>query len=276
MKEYKKPSPILMIIALVAVVIQMYPLVYLFNFSLLKNSDFFVSGLLKIPAPPQWINYVNAWVNGNVPMFMLNSVIVCTITIIVTLFLVITLSYAFVKMQWKGRGLLFIIMLMGMMIPAHTTLIPNYIVFQNLGIRDTYFSMLIPYIAFNVPFGVFMMSGFMKGIPNSLIEAAEIDGCGTFKVIFELVAPLTKPAMASIGITTFLSCWNEFVMAATFLSSETYKTLPLSIVKFTTEHGQDLASQFAVMSISALPCVIIFCLFSEKITAGIMAGAVKE
>lgn len=255
--------------------VQVYPIIYLIDFSFLKTSDFYVSGLFKWPSSPQWGNYVNAWTNGKVPRFFLNSVVVCTVSIAVTLFLVLTLSYAFVKMQWRGRKLLFGLMLLGMMIPPHTTLIPNYSLYESLGIRDGYLSMIIPYIAFNVPFGLFLMAGYLKTIPDSIIESAKIDGCGTFQTIFSITGPLTKPALSSIGITTFLNCWNEYVMASTFLSKDTYKTLPLSITKFTTEHGADLASQFAVMSIVAIPAIIVYFAFSEKITEGIMAGSVK-
>ena len=266
---------VVLIIFIIMAGLQLYPIIYLFDFSLVKTSDFYVSGLFKIPDPPQWINYENAIVQGNVPHFFLNSLIVCVVSIAVTLLLVLTLSYAFVKMQWRGRKLLFGIMLLGMMIPPHTTLIANYNLYEALGIRDTYLSMIIPYIAFNVPFGLFLMAGYLKTIPDSIIESAKIDGASTFQTIFKVIGPLTRPALSSIGITTFLNCWNEYVMASTFLSKDTYKTLPLSITKFTTEHGADLASQFAVMSIVAIPAIIVYFAFSEKITEGIMAGSVK-
>lgn len=275
MKKTHVYNKVLLILFILISVVQIYPIIYLIDFSLLKTSDFYVSGLFKLPSPPQWENYVNAWVNGKIPRFFFNSVVVCTVSIGVTLFLVLTLSFAFQKMQWKGRKLLFSIMLLGMMIPPHTTLIANYNLYETLGIRDTYFSMIIPYIAFNVPFGLFLMAGYLKTIPDSIVESAKIDGCGTFQIIFQIMGPLTKPALASIGITTFLNCWNEYVMASTFLGQDTYKTLPLSITKFTTEHGADLASQFAVMSIVAIPAIVVYIAFSEKITEGIMAGSVK-
>lgn len=256
-------------------VIQLYPLIYLFDFSLLENSDFYVSGIFKVPNPPQWNNYVRAWVDGNVPRFMINSIVVCAVSISVTLLIVLTSSFVFVKMEWPGRRFFFWLMLLGMMIPAHTTLLANYSLYEALGIRDTYLSMIIPYIAFNVPFGLFLMSGYLKTIPTSMIESAQIDGCGTFRVIFSIIGPLTKPALSSIGITTFINCWNEYVMASTFLSKDTYKTLPLSITKFTSEHGADMAAQFAVMAIVAIPAIIVYFMFSEKITEGIMAGAIK-
>lgn len=275
MKKNSIYNRVLYIIFVVIALIQVYPIIYLVDFSFLKTSDFYVSGLFKWPSDPQWDNYVNAWINGKIPRFFLNSVIVCTVSIAVTLFLVLTLAFAFNKIEWKGRKLLFSIMLLGMMIPPHTTLIANYSLYESLGIRDTYLSMMIPYIAFNVPFGLFLMTGYLKTIPDSIIESAKIDGCGTFQIIFSILAPLTKPALSSIGITTFLNCWNEYVMASTFLSKDTFKTLPLSITKFTTEHGADLASQFAVMSIVAIPAIIVYFVFSEKITEGIMAGSVK-
>lgn len=275
MKQKKIYTRMVFVVFIIIALIQVYPLIYLFDFSLLQNNDFYVSGIFKIPDPPQWINYAKAWITGNVPKFMFNSLVVCVVSIAATLFLVLTMSYIFVKMEWKGRKFFFWMMLLGMMIPPHTTLIANYSLYETMGIRDTYFSMIIPYIAFNVPFGLFLMAGYLKTIPTSMIESAQIDGCGVFKTIFAIIGPLTKPALSSIGITTFINCWNEYVMASTFLSKDTYKTLPLSITKFTSEHGADLAAQFAVMAIVAIPAIVIYVLFSEKITEGIMAGAVK-
>jgi raffinose/stachyose/melibiose transport system permease protein len=270
----RRKWPLILVFGAIALV-QLYPLVYMFDFSLLRNADFFVSGLFKWPDPPQWGNYVRAWFDGEVPRYLLNSVIVCTVVIIVSLFLVLTLSYPLVKMRWRGQKIMMGVMLLGMMLPIHITLIPNYTLYQSLGIRDSFLSMIIPYVAFNVPFGLFLMAGYLRTIPDSIIESAQVDGCGTYRIIFWIVAPMTTPALASIGITTFLNCWNEFIMATTFLSSDDYKTLPLSVMKFTSEHGQDLASQFAVMALSALPAIIIYFAFSEKITSGIMAGALK-
>lgn len=275
MFDKRRHTGILIAIFGVIALVQLYPLIYLFDFSLLQTSDFFVSGLFKWPSPPQWINYTRAWFDGDVPRYFVNSVIVCAVTIAVSLFLVLTLSYPLVKMKWPGRKFVMMLMLLGMMLPIHTTLIPNYTFFEALGIRDSYLSMIIPYVAFNVPFGLFLMAGYLRTIPDSIIEAAQIDGCGTYRIIFWIIAPMTSPALASIGITTFLNVWNEFIMASTFLSSDTYKTLPLSIMKFTSEHGSDLASQFAVMALSAIPAIVVYFLFSEKITSGIMAGAEK-
>lgn len=273
-QKRKRTWPLVVIFAVIALV-QLYPLIYLVDFSLLQNADFFVSGLFKWPDPPQWGNYVRAWVDGEVPRYFLNSVIVCVVTIVISLFLVLTLSYPLVKMNWRGRQIVMGAMLLGMMLPIHTTLIPNYSFYQALGIRDSYLSMIIPYVAFNVPFGLFLMAGYLRTIPDSIVEAAQVDGCGIYRIIFQIIAPMTTPALASVGITTFLNCWNEFIMASTFLSSNDYKTLPLSIMKFTSEHGQDLASQFAVMTLSAVPAIVVYFAFSEKITNGIMAGAVK-
>lgn len=270
-----KKRILLTIIFTVICLFQLYPLIYLFNFSLLKNTDFYVSGFFKIPDPPQWINYAKAWTTGQVPKFALNSIIVSAASVIITLYLVLTLSYIFTKMKWKLRKSFLWMIIIGMMIPPHTTLLANYSFYEFLGIRDSYLSMIIPYVAFSVPFGVFLMTGFMKTVPSAMIESAQIDGCGTYRIIFQIVGPLTKPALSSVGITTFIFCWNEFVMASTFLSKDTFKTLPLSVAKFTSEHGADLASQFAVMSIIAIPAIVVYIIFSNQITEGIMAGSIK-
>lgn len=255
--------------------IQLFPLIWVLDFSLLNNSDLFVSGILKWPSDPQWQNYVVAWTRGKIPEFFFNSILVCGITVFVTIYLSLTLSYACIRMKWKLSGFFLTIILMGMMIPVHTTLLPNFLVFNKIKIIDSYWALIIPYIAFSLPMGVFIMTGFLESVPKSLEESAIMDGCGIYGIIFRLILPLTKPALVTITIMTFLSCWNEFIMAATYLSSETYKTLPFSIIKFTSEFGTNYAYQFAVMSLSSLPALLIYIILNKHITKGIMMGAVK-
>lgn len=123
--------------------------------------------------------------------------------------------------------------------------------------------------------GVFIMTGFLPSIPKSIEESAIMDGCNIYQIIFRIILPLTKPAIVTITIMTFLNCWNEFIMAATYLVSERCKTLPFSIVKFTSEFGTNYAYQFAVMTLSSLPALIIYIVLNKQITKGIMFGAVK-
>jgi raffinose/stachyose/melibiose transport system permease protein len=274
-KVNKKGRNLIIIIMSLVAFCQLFPLIWLFDFSLCKSGDLFASGILKWPNPPQFGNYVRAWVDGKFLQFLLNSVIVTGVTIIVTAFLALTLGYAFTRMQWKFKKIFLNLILLGMMIPIHATLLPNFIVFNKIGLNDSYLALILPYIAFSMPISIFIMTGFMESIPKSLEESAVLDGCGIYGVIFRIIAPITKPAIVSVAILTFLSSWNEFIMAVTYLSSDKFRTLPFSVMNFAGQYSSDYAIQFAVMALTALPALLVYILFNEQITKGVTAGAVK-
>ncbi len=275
--EKMKKTQNAVVIAILSVIafVQFFPLVWVVDFSLNKSGDLFVSGILKWPSEPQFQNYVIAWTRGKIPQFFFNSTVVCLATVLLTLYLSLTLSYAFMRMKWKFNGFFFALIMLGMMIPVHTTLLPNFMVFNKIGIMDSYLALILPYAAFSIPMGVFIMTGFLNTLPKALEESAVMDGCGTYRTIFSIILPVTKPALVTVAILTFLSCWNEFIMAATYLSSERYKTLPFSVIKFTSEFGANYAYQFAVMTLCSLPALIVYIFLNEQITKGIMVGALK-
>jgi raffinose/stachyose/melibiose transport system permease protein len=274
MDRYKKMG-IYILLPLVALG-QLFPLIWLTDFSLLKSGDFYSSEILKWPSVPQWHNYFVAWTDGKVPHYLMNSLIVTGSTIVLTVFLSLTLGYAFTRMRWKLSGFFLIIILLGMMIPIHATLLPNFMVFGKLGITDSYIALILPYTAISVPFGTFIMTGFLESIPVALEESAVMDGAGIYRIIFQVILPLTKAASVTIIVTTFLSCWNEFIMAATYLSSEIFKTLPFAVMNFAGQYASDYGAQFAVMTLTSIPALLIFIIFSEQITKGVTVGAVKE
>jgi raffinose/stachyose/melibiose transport system permease protein len=185
------------------------------------------------------------------------------------------MGYAFIRMKWKMKGFFLTAVLLGMMIPIHATLLPNFLTFRVLGLLDTYQGLIIPYVAFSMPLGVFVMTGFLESIPRALEESAVIDGCGIFGIIFRIIFPLTKPAVITIIIMTFLNTWNEFIMAVTYLSKETLRTLPFSVWNFAGQYASNYSVQFAVMTLTAIPAIIIYILLNEHITKGITLGAVK-
>ena len=254
---------------------QLFPLVWLLTFSLNTSSDLYGKYILKWPSPPQWENYVKAWVNGKIFQYFINSLIVVTATIVISTVLILLLSYAFTRMKWKLRGLLFDLILLGLMIPIHVTLLPNFVTFGWVGIRDSYLGLIVPYVAFALPFGVFLLTSFIESLPISLEEAAVIDGANIWQIVFGIIFPLTKPAIITIVVTTFLNSWNEFIMASVYLTRDSLRTLPFAVYNFMGQYSADYAPQFAVMALTALPSILIYIFLNEQMTKGIMLGAVK-
>ncbi len=256
-------------------IIQLFPFLWVVNFSLVKDSEVFGTSIFKMPNPPMWENYMVAWRDGNVFRYSLNSLLVTSVTIMITVFLSLTLGYAFCRMKWRFRSMFLTMIMLGMMIPIHTTLIPNFLIYSKIGLTNSYWGLIIPYSAFALPLGVYLMTGFMASIPRSLEEAAVVDGCGIYRIIIQIVLPITKPAVVTIAVITFLSCWNEFIIAATYLNNESLRTLPFSVFNFTGQYSSRYAVQFAVMTLSAIPALIFYAILNEQITKGVTMGAVK-
>ena len=188
----KKINNIIIVAIMVAFAIgQLFPLVWLIDFSLNRSGDLFVSGILKWPDPPQWDNYYVDWTQGKVGMYLINSTVVTTVTIVVTVVLSLTLAYAFSRMRWKMSGFVMTLMLLGMMIPIHATLLPNFFTFKALGLTDSYLGLIIPYIAVSLPMGIFLMNGFIHSVPKALEESAFMDGCGVYGIIFKIILPMS-------------------------------------------------------------------------------------
>ena len=274
-KRKKITKPILWIVLIIVAVIQIFPLIWLLDFSLASSSEMFTNGLLIIPKKIQWDNYVKAFVDGNFLWYLKNSVLINGLAVLLVIVVSIMSAFACRRMKWKLSMFVKTLLLMGLMIPIHATLLPNYKIYSQLGLTDTIWALLIPYVAFSLPQGLFLMTRFMESIPVELEEAAVMDGCGIYRIIFQIITPMLKSSIATVAIMTFLNNWNEFMMASTYLSSDKWKTLPFSVLEFTGEYSSNYAVQFAVMALTAAPAVIVYIILNKHLTKGVAMGAVK-
>lgn len=274
-KENKIGKVILWIVLIAVAVVQLFPLIWLVDFSLGSSNEMFTNGLLIIPEKIRWDNYVKAFVDGNFLHYLRNSILINTLAVILVVIISIMAAFACQRMKWKLSGLVSTLLVMGMMIPIHATLLPNYKIYNMLHLTDTLWALLIPYVAFSLPQGMFLMTGFIQAAPKELEEAAVMDGCGIYRIVFQIITPILKPSIATVAIMTFLNNWNEFMMASTYLSTPKWKTLPFSVLEFTGEYSSNYAVQFAVMALTAAPAVIVYIVLNKHITKGVAMGAVK-
>lgn len=274
-KKKKLSKPILYVILIIVAVIQIFPLIWLLDFSLASSSEMFTNGLLVMPKKIQWGNYVKAFVDGNFLWYLKNSILINGLAVLLVIVVSIMSAFACRRMKWKLSIFVKTLLLMGLMIPIHATLLPNYKIYSRLGMTDTIWALLIPYVAFSLPQGLFLMTSFMESIPVELEEAAVMDGCGIYRILFQIITPMLKSSIATVAIMTFLNNWNEFMMASTYLSSDKWKTLPFSVLEFTGEYSSNYAVQFAVMALTAAPAVIVYIILNKHITKGVAMGAVK-
>jgi raffinose/stachyose/melibiose transport system permease protein len=254
---------------------QLFPLLWVFLYSLQKSGALFGGDLLSWPHQPQWVNYANAITNGRILRYGWNSVVVVTTSTIVSTVLSFCMAYAIARMQWKLKAAALSAIVMGLVIPIHTTLLPNFIWFRYFHLLDTRLGVIIPYIAFALPLSTLLFIGQFHNLPTSLEEAALIDGASWPRILWSVVRPLAGPAITTVFVMTFLTNWNEFIMANTYLATDDLRTLPFSIIKFQGEYAADYAAQFACMVMVALPPVILYLFFAKWIMAGATAGAIK-
>jgi raffinose/stachyose/melibiose transport system permease protein len=266
---------VLYLFLVIIAILQLFPLLWVFDYSLLKSGDLFGPELLKLPLVPQWGNYVRAWVDGKIPRYFLNSTIVVASSVAVSALISFCLAYSITRMKWKLRPVAVATVTMGMVVPIHTTLLPNFLWFNYFGLIDTHMALIIPYIAFTLSFNTLVFMGQLRTLPRSMEESAFIDGASWPRIFWSVVAPMTGPAIVTVCLMTFLNNWNEFIMAYTYLATDELRTLPFSIIKFQGAYRSDYAIQFACMTLVAAVPLVLYFFFSKRILAGVTAGALK-
>jgi multiple sugar transport system permease protein len=232
--------------------------------------------------PPNWIpdpivfqNYANAWVSVPFDTGYMNSTIVTVTVVIANLLTCSMAAYAFARIEFPFRHVLFILFLATLMVPEQVTIIPLYIIMKNLGLIDTLLALIIPYALFNA-FGVFLLRQFIKGLPIDLEEAAIVDGANRWTIYWRIIMPLIRPALAAFGIFTFLFQWNNFFRPLIFLDSIENYTVPLAINFFRGQYATDFSLLMAGSAISIIPVLIVYIIGQRHIIEGIATTGLKQ
>lgn len=269
------PKILLHVFLVIVAIVQIYPLIWLAFFSLKDNSEIFSGDVLGLPKQFLWSNYAKALSEGNVMTYFVNSVFVTAVSIILVLILASMTGYAITRMKWKLSNATMTLILIGMMVPIHAALLPLFMVLKNLKLLNTYWALIIPYVAFGIPMAVFILGSFFKGIPRELEESAVIDGCGIYRTFFFIIMPLVQPAIATVAIFTFLSCWNELMFAVTFINNSAYQTLTVGMMSMVGTYITQWGIIGAGLMITTVPTVIIYLLLNKQVQKSMIAGAVK-
>ncbi|WP_240838208.1 carbohydrate ABC transporter permease [Acidaminobacter sp. JC074] len=257
-------------------VISLYPLIWMLMYSFKNNDEIFVSNPFGLPRVLRVENYIKAWSQYNVPSYFLNSLIVASATVVITIALALMFSYATSRMRFKGKGFLRTYVALGMFIPVQAVLIPVAKVVQGLHLTGSHWALILPYSAFNLAFSTMVFYGFFLSLPVELEEAACIDGANIFQAFFRIIVPCVKPVTATLAVFTFLNAWNEFILANVLVVDETLKTLPLGILFFQGQFTTDWGAMGATMVIASIPTVFVYILFSNQVEKALtMAGGVK-
>ncbi|MCX7711772.1 MAG: carbohydrate ABC transporter permease [Clostridia bacterium] len=268
-------SKVIMYILLIVFSITcLYPLIWLLINSVKSNGELF-DNPWTLGSTLQFANYSKAWVAGKIGTGFLNSVFVSIISVVITILVGSMAAFAIKRLKWKLSGLVLAVFLLGVMIPIHSTLIPLFILFKNIGFTDKYIALILPYVAFALPTSVFILTGFMGTFPREIEEAAVMDGCSMAGVFWRMIVPLSKSAIATITIFNFVSMWNELMFAMIFMSDPLKMTLPVSLTRFRGQYSTDWTVQLAAIMIMVLPSILVYMFLNDKIIESMTVGAVK-
>ncbi|MDQ2086061.1 carbohydrate ABC transporter permease [Herbivorax sp. ANBcel31] len=255
--------------------INIFPLYWLFTFSLKSNSEIFGGNVIGLPKEWMWSNFHRALTVGNVSRYFINSVIVTGITIVITVIFAAMATYALTRLIWKGRKSANNIFMLGLTIPIHAAILPIFVVLSNLKMLNTYQALIVPYVGFALAMAILIFSGFMAGIPKELDEAACIDGCSVYGIFFRIILPLLKPAISTVAIFTYLQAWNELMFAVVFIRSSDYRTLTVGIQSLEGTFSTEWGPIGAALLITTIPTLILYAFMSKKIQKSLMEGAIK-
>jgi len=229
-----------------------------------------------LPAVVKWSNYAAAWKGANMSRYFINSMIQSGATVIILAVVSSMASYVLSRFDFKVNKFLTVFFMLGMMIPMHTVLVPISYVIGMLNLTDNIPALILVYVAFNLPFSIMVVSNFMKGINQSLGEAALIDGASYFQIYYKVMLPLTVPALSTISIFNFLAAWNNILFPLLFISDKSLKPIALGLLNFNGERGSDYGPLMAAIIITVAVPMVLYLLFQEKVEGGLAAGAVKE
>lgn len=252
-----------------------YPLLFILFTSLKTNKEFFTN-LFGLPISMEWMNYVNAWNIGKLGQYFGNSAIVTAISVVVTCFVALLGGYALAKLRIPHADTIMSAFMVFNFIPGIAIYISLYTMMSRLKLTGSLITMILPYIAWSIPFAMYIIKQYFETVPQELIESGRIDGCNEFQTFLHIMFPLVTPALATIVVFTFINNWGELMWAnIATAASATIKTLPVGLLNFKTEMGVEWGQYTAGICMVTIPLMVIFAYFQKYFVAGLTNGAVK-
>lgn len=264
---------IIYVVLILITALMLIPFLWMLSASLKMNKDVFTFPIQWIPANPRWRNYVDIWTKIPLLTFVKNS---AKLTIIVTLLQLFTSSfaaYAFAKMDFKGKNLLFLGYIATIAVPWQAYMVPQFMMMRAWNLNNTHLA-IICLQAFSA-FGVFLMKQFYEGVPSELCEAARIDGLTEYGIWFRIMLPLSKPALSTLTIFTFVNTWNDFLGPLIYLTKNELKTIQIGLRMFISQYSAEYGLIMAASVIALIPVLIIFLSLQKYFVQGVAATGIK-
>lgn len=267
---------LLSLLILLILLIQIYPIFWIFTSSMKTQSEFQVGSPFSLPNSVNIKNYINAFEKTDLARYFLNSFIITVTSIICIVLFSSMAAFALEKMKFKISKVIIRVFLAGIMIPVQVTLIPLFIIYQKMGLLNSYFSLILPQVGFALPMSIYLFTAFYKYIPGEIVESAVMDGSSLSRIFRSIVIPMSKNTIITVLTMNAIFIWNEFVLGNTFISKSAMKTIPISLYDFQGDFGMtDWGATFAAISITILPVLILYFLLNKSVVSGMAAGAIK-
>lgn len=252
------------------------PLLWTLLSSFKTSREIFASPF-ALPASWNFDNYVAAWTSAGIGNFFLNTVIVVMCALVIVMLLGAMCAYVLARFDFPGRRAIYYLMLAGLTFPVFLAIVPLFFVLRNVGLLNTLPGLIITYVAFALPFTVFFMYSFFRGLPDEIAEAAAIDGAGEWRTFFQVMLPMARPGMASVAIFNFLGLWNQFLLPVALNTNQDNWVLSQGMAGFASSAGYavDFGSLFAAVVITVVPVLIVYIIFQRQLQGSVSQGTMK-
>lgn len=275
-KKLSVGSAVKWILAILLVVLQVYPFLYVFASSFKSLDDFRQLPAYALPSSFFLGNYITVFTKSHMLTYFKNSIIVLIGVLIPLILLALMAGFALSKIRFKGKKILLNYFLLGLMLPMQVALIPLFTIFNKLGLINTYAAIILPQIAFSLSYSIQLFYSFSKFFPEEMLEAAIIDGCSPIGCFFKMVVPMSLNSIITVATMQAVFCWNEYINAYTFTRSTDMKTVTLGLNDYVGSMGlTDWGATFAAITVTVIPVFAFYFFSSKKMLAGLSAGAVK-
>lgn len=264
------------IILIIWALIVIYPFIWMILTSF-KSDMQIMTEPFALPTELRWENFTRAWNAASIGQYVINTAIVMVMSLTGTLLVSAMAAYILSRFDFPGNRFLYLMFTAGLMFPMFLGLVPLYFLMDDLHLRNTYVGLALVYIAYSLPFTIFFLMGFFKTLPGEVAEAAYVDGASQFQVFFNVMLPMAKPGLISMGIFNFLGQWNQFLLPLVLMQREDRYLLSQGLNYLAIQQGydSDYSALFAAMTITMVPTLVVYVLFQRKLEAGLTAGALK-
>jgi raffinose/stachyose/melibiose transport system permease protein len=267
---------ILWVVLLAIAVLWIAPFVFIAFTALKANSAIMATSAFAPPTSIEWGNFSGAWTRGNFSTTVFNSAVITLIKVPLGLIISAMAAYALSRIRLPAGRAIFLLILFGTMLPFQVMLAPLFTLVNQLGLINSYVGIILPYLAFGVPYQVFILHGFFGEIPKELSEAALVDGASHLTIFRRIFLPISLPVLAALLILDFVATWNEFAMALVILQDNSKWTLPLGLMSFQSQFSNDYGQLNAAIVMTVLPATVVYLIFQRYFVSGLTSGAVKE